>query len=324
MEGEKNLKTYNRGEEANWPFQIPFKGWLDIGKRVWQEMKTDHVQIVSAGVAFYFFLAIFPTIVAAISIYSLVLDPPQIQNQISRLNLILPESAYGMITDFLTPMLEQSKREIGWGLGISVLISIWSANKGTNALFQGINIAYDQPESRNIFKRNLITLLFTLCGLVLGLISLLIVIFFPLLIHKFGLISEIEAVLTWFRWVILGLILVSALSMVYKVAPNRRNPRFRWVSFGAFIGTSLWLAGSMLFSWYVSNFGSYDDLYGSFAAVAILMLWLFLTAFIVLMGAEINSEMEHQTRIDTTIGKPLPMGKRNAYHADRCALDEEC
>lgn len=319
---ESKKKSLYRGEDAQWPHHIPWRGWMDIGKRVWSEMKHDHVQIVSAGVAFYFFLSIFPTIVASISIYSLVLEPSQIEAQISRLNLILPEKAFGMITDILEPVIQQNRKELGWGLFISILVSIWSANKGTNALFQGVNIAYDELESRNIFKKNLITLLFTLCGLVLGLISLLIVIFFPLLIDKLGLSEEIENTLTWFRWVILGFILISSLSMVYRIAPNRRSPRFRWVSWGAILGTILWLAGSMLFSWYVSNFGSYDDLYGSFAAVAILMLWLFLTAFIVLMGAEINSEMEHQTRYDTTIGLEKPMGERNAYHADRCAVDD--
>lgn len=321
---KSNRKAVYRGEDAEWPHQIPLKGWIDIAKRVWHEMKVDHVQIVSAGVGFYFFLAIFPTIVAAISIYSLVLEPSQLEEQISRLNMILPEKAFGILSDFLHPVIQQSKKDIGWGLVISVLISIWSANKGTNALFQGINIAYDELETRNIVKKNLITLLFTLCGLVLGLISLLIVIFFPLLIHKLGLNPEIENILTWFRWVLLGFILILTLSVVYRIAPNRRSAKFGWVSWGAIIGTVLWLLGSMLFSWYVSNFGSYDDLYGSFAAVAILMLWLFLTAFIVLMGAEINSEMEHQTRHDTTIGPQRPMGERRAYHADRCAVEEDC
>lgn len=321
---ESKQRSVYRGEEAKWPHNIPLRGWKDIIIRVWHEMKVDHVQIVSAGVGFYFFLAIFPTIVAAISIYSLVLEPAQIEEQISRLNLILPERAFGMINDILQPVIQQTRKEIGWGLAVSILVSIWSANKGTNALFQGINIAYDEIDSRNIVKKNLLTLLFTLCGLVLGLLSLLIVIFFPLLIDKFGFTEEIENIFTWFRWVILGIILITALSMVYKIAPNRRSPRFRWVSWGAILGTVLWLLGSMAFSWYVSNFGSYDDLYGSFAAVAILMLWLFLTAFIVLMGAEINSEMEHQTRYDTTIGAEKPMGERNAYHADRCAIDEDC
>jgi len=315
-------KSKYRGQDAEWPHQIPLKGWVDIGKRVYKEMNVDHVQIVSAGVAFYFFLSIFPTIVVAISIYSLVLDPAQIQEQLSRLTLILPEQAYGMITDILNPVINQDRKEIGWGLLVSILVSIWSANKGTSALFQGINIAYDETDNRGLIKKNLLTLLFTLAGVVIGLISLLIVIFFPLLVKNIGLTPGLENMLTWLRWVFLGIILISTLSMVYKIAPNRSRPKFRWVSWGAILGTIFWLAGSMGFSWYVGNFGSYDDLYGSFAAVAILMLWLFLTAFIVLMGAEINSEMEHQTRYDTTSGTQKPMGQRNAWHADHCAVKD--
>jgi len=321
MDQLKKTRKY-RGEDAQWPHQIPLAGWLDIGKRSFHEMKADNVQIVAAGVAFYFFLAVFPTIIATISVYSLVLEPDQIREQISKLSLILPEQAFEMIKDFLEPVIAKSKKEIGWGLAISVLISIWSANKGTSALFEGVNIAYDENDTRGIIKKNILTLIFTLGGVVVGLISLLIVIFFPLLIKNIGLNPQIEHVITWFRWVLLGIIIVLSLSIVYKFAPNRRSPKLRWVSWGALLGSVLWLAGSMLFSWYVSNFGSYDDLYGSFAAVAILMLWLFLTAFIILMGAEINSEMEHQTRYDTTIGLDMPMGERNAHHADRCAVQD--
>ncbi len=325
MNQSQKTRKY-RGEDAQWPHQIPLAGWIDIGKRTFHEMKADNVQIVAAGVAFYFFLSVFPTIIATISVYSLVIEPDQIREQISKLSLILPEQAFGMIKEFLEPVIAKSDKEIGWGLAISVLVSIWSANKGTSALFEGVNIAYDENDTRGIIKKNLLTLVFTLGGVVVGLISLLIVIFFPLLIKNLGLTPQIEHMLTWVRWVLLGIILVLTLSMVYKFAPNRRSPKLRWVSWGALLGSLLWLAGSMLFSWYVSNFGSYDDLYGSFAAVAILMLWLFLTAFIVLMGAEINSEMEHQTRYDTTIGQERPMGERNAHHADRCAVRdlEDC
>ena len=318
----KNKKSNkNRGYEAEKPMQIPFAGWIDIGKRVFSQIKADHVQIVSAGVGFYFFLALFPTIVAAISIYSLVLEPSQIQDQISRVSTFLPEQAFGMIMDILKPVLEQSDKEIGWGLILGIAISLWSANKGTSALFEGINIAYDETDTRGIIKKNVITLIFTLGAVVLGLLSLLFIIFFPILIEKVGLNQQLEEILGWSRWIVLGLILVFSLGMVYKIAPNRSNPKFGWVSVGSIFGTVFWLAGSLLFSWYVKNFGSYDDLYGSFAAVIILMLWLFLTAFIVLIGAEINSEMEHQTTYDTTTGNQKPMGKRGAYHADHCVKD---
>lgn len=316
---KKEKKGEKRGREAEKPYQIPFIGWVDIGKRAFAEIKNDHVQIVAAGVAFYFFLALFPTIVAAISIYSLVLDASQIQNQISRLSTILPDQAFGIIIDILKPLLEQSDKEIGWGLAFSIAISLWSANKGTSALFEGVNIAYNEKDTRNLLKKNLITLVFTLGALVLGLISLLFIIFFPILIEKVGLPEKVENILGWSRWVLLGVILIFNLSMVYKIAPNRATPKLAWVSPGAVFGTIFWLAGSLLFSWYVKNFGSYDDLYGSFAAVIILMLWLFLTAFIVLLGAEINSEIEHQTEYDTTVGEQKPMGERGAYHADNVA-----
>jgi membrane protein len=316
-------KVDDRGHDAEKPHQFPVAGWKDIGKRVLSEMKNDHVQIVAAGVGFYFFLALFPTIVAAISIYSLVLDTSQIQEQISRLSAFLPDQAYGMIREILQPVLEQSNQEIGWGLAFSIGLSLWSANKGTSALFEGINIAYDEKDTRGIIKKNLITLLFTLGAVVLGLLSLLFIIFFPILIEKVGLSSQTEQILGWLRWIVLGAILVISLGVVYKIAPNRSNPQFRWVSVGSVLGTILWLGGSLLFSWYVKNFGSYDDLYGSFSAVIILMLWLFLTAFIVLLGAEINSEMEHQTTYDTTIGEQKPMGERGAYHADHVAKDRD-
>ncbi len=319
---EKGQKKINRGHKAEKPRQIPFDGWKDIGKRVFSQIGKDHVQIVSAGVAFYFFLALFPTIVAAISIYSLVLEPEQIQQQLSNLNRLLPQQAFEMVNGFLEPVLNQDKQKLGWGLIISILISLWSSNKGTSALFEGINIAYDELDTRNFIKKNAITLVFTLGVIVLGLLSLLIVIFFPIFIGKIGLSETTASVIGWSRWLVLGFILVFTLGALYKIAPHRDNPEYKWVSWGALIGAVLWVLGSALFSWYVNNFGSYSDLYGSFAAVVILLLWLFLTAFIVLLGAEINSEMEHQTRKDTTVGPNEPMGQRGGYHADHVAGED--
>ena len=316
---EKVQKAKDRGHKAEKPQQIPATGWKDIGKRVYLQIGKDHVQIVSAGVAFYFFLALFPTIVAAISIYSLVLDPTQIQEQLSNLNRILPQQAFEIVNSILEPILSQDNQSIGWGLLISILISLWSANKGTSALFEGINIAYDEKDERNFFKKNALTLVFTLGVIVLGLLSLLVVIFFPIFIEKMGLSETIAGVIGWSRWLVLGFILIFTLSMLYKIAPHRDNPEFKWVSWGAIIGAVLWVLGSALFSFYVNNFGSYGDLYGSFAAVVILLLWLFLTAFIVLLGAEINSEMEHQTRKDTTVGPNEPLGQRGGYHPDHVA-----
>ncbi|WP_373055574.1 YihY/virulence factor BrkB family protein [Zunongwangia sp. H14] len=312
----------NRGHNAEAPKEIPSKGWKDIGKRVVSQISADHVQVVSAGVAFYFFLALFPTIIAAITIYSLIIEPAQIQEQLSALSKMLPAQAYNIIESIIDPVLAKSDQTLGWGLFFSILVTLWSANKGTSALFEGINIAYDEEDQRGFIKKTAITLLFTLGMVVLGLLSLLIVIFFPVIVEDLGLSPLLATVLMWGRWLFLAFGLVFALGITYKIAPHRDNPRFKWVSWGAVIACLLWIVGSVLFSWYVNNFGSYGDVYGSFAAVVILLMWLFLTSFIVLLGAEINSEMEHQTKKDTTIGEREPMGERGAYHADRVAGED--
>lgn len=319
---EHRKHSFNRGQRAEKPGEIPPGGWKDIGKRVYSQLQDDHVQIVSAGVAFYFFLSMFPMIVAAISVYGLLLDPSQIQQHITELGSVLPPEAYQIVQGIMEPLLEKPSETFGWGLAISILISLWSANKGTSALFEGINIAYNEEDERGFFKKTGLTLLFTLGGILIGLTSILIVILYPAFVDWFGFSSTIENILNFGRWLLLCILIIFTLALLYKFAPARDNPQFKWVSWGAVTGTVLWIAGSLLFSWYVQNFGSYDDMYGSFAAVIILLMWLFLTSFMVLLGAEINSEMEHQTSKDTTIGKKEPMGQRRAYHADHVAGGE--
>lgn len=316
-------KSSNRGHNADRPSEIPVKGWKDIGSRVLKQVKSDHVQIVSSGVAFYFFMALFPTIVAAMSIYGLILDPASIQDHISALSRILPGEAAGMIEGFIKPIISKPSDHLSWSLILSIVISIWSANQGTNALFEGINIAYNEEDNRSFFKKTGTTLLFTLGGLFIGLLSIVIVIFFPALIEHIHLGSVVESVLSWSRWLILAGLIIFALGVIYKIAPDRDNPEIKWISWGSIIAATLWILGSLLFSWYVKNFGSYGEMYGSLAAVVIMLLWLFLTAFIILLGAEINSEMEHQTSKDTTVGPDRPLGERGGYHADHVAGKEK-
>lgn len=305
---------------ADKPSQISWKGWKQIGKRVNSELAIDHIAIVSAGVAFYFFLALFPTFIAAISIFGLVMEPAQIQQQISEVAHILPQQSSEMISDILEDITGKAEETLGWSLVLSILFSLWSAQQGTKAVFEGVNVAYDEIDERGFFKYNGITLLFTVAGIILGIICTALVVVFPAIIEGINLPAYgVETVIQWLRWPLLGLILIGSLAIVYKIAPDRRNPEFRWISWGAVIATILWLAASILFSVYISNFGNYDKMYGSFAAVIILMLWFYITAYVILLGAEINSEMEHQTRKDTTIGEDRPMGDRNAYHADNVA-----
>lgn len=309
----------NTLHSAEKPNQLTWQGWKQIGKRVYDQLTADHISIVAAGVAFYFFLALFPTLIAAISIFGLVMEPAQIQQQISEVAHILPEQSSQMISNILEGIAEKSGKALGWSLILSILFSLWTAMQGTKAVFEGINVAYDEIDRRGFFKYNGLTLLFTLGGIVIGIISAALVIVFPSIIDNVNLPAWVGDIVPWLRWPVLALIVMGVLAITYKIAPNRRNPQLNWVSWGAVIATVLWLAGSILFSIYISNFGNYDKMYGSFAAVIILMLWLFITAYAILLGAEINSEMEHQTRFDTTIGKDRPIGKRNAYHADHVA-----
>ena len=309
----------NKGQQAEKPREIPKAGWKDVFKRVKNELDRDKINIVAAGVAFYFFLAIFPALAAIISIYGLVTEPSQVGQQLSQITAALPEQTQQMLQERLKSIASQSSGALGWGVALSILISLWSANKGTKSLFEGINIAYDEKNERGFLKENALTLLFTLGGIIIGIICIALVVAFPALVGKLGLPETVQTIISWAKWPLLAIILVFTLAMVYKYAPVRDNPQFKWVSWGSIIATTLWVVGSLLFSWYVNNFGNFNETYGSVAAVIILLLWFNLTAFVILLGAEINSELELQTEKDSTVGKPKPMGERNAYKADRVA-----
>lgn len=308
-----------KGYQAERPKEIPKSGWKDVFNRVKNELSEDNIGIVAAGVAFYFFLAIFPALIAVISIYGLVMEPAQVEQQLAQASAALPQQAHQMLEERMKSIAGQSSGTLGWGVALSILISLWSANKGTKSLFEGVNIAYNERDERGFIKQNAITLLFTLGGMILGIVCIALVVAFPALVGNLGLPETVQTVMQWARWPLLGIILIFVLSLIYKYAPDRDRPQFKWVSWGSVIATVLWIAGSLLFTWYVKNFGNYNETYGSAAAVIILMLWFQLTSFIILLGAEINSEMEHQTEKDTTIGEPQPMGERDAYHADHVA-----
>lgn len=318
-----NSSADKRGHNAEKPKQIPRKGWKDIASRVKDQLTKDHIFLLSAGIAFYFSLAIFPAIAAALSIYGLIMELAQVEQQMSQIANFLPEQPHQMISNILERQSEKPESTLGWSLVLSILISLWSVNKGTKAVFEGVNITYNEIDKRGFFKLTAVTLLFTIGGIIVGFIAIAMVVAFPALIDKIGLPSTLETIIQILRWPILALIVISALAAVYKVAPYRKSPEFKWTSWGAIIATVFWLVGSLLFNLYVKNFNSFDETYGSFAAIIILMLWFFLSAFIVLLGAEINSEMEHQTSRDTTTGEDKLMGKRGGYHADHVAGEDK-
>jgi membrane protein len=304
------------GVHAEKPTQIPARGWVQIVKRSWAENSADNMPIIGAGVAFFGFLAVFPTMIAAISLYGLVASPETVARQIESISAQLPEDAASLLTTQLNQIVNASGGALTFSLVISIGAALWSASGGTGNLITAVNIAYDEVETRGFVKRKALALGLTLGAIVFVLITLALVAVVPAVLDALPLGVFGTVLAQVIRWALLLGVVAGSLAVLYRVAPDRDAPRFSWVTLGSIVVTVLWAVVSLLFSLYVDNFGSYDKTYGAIAGVIVLMLWLYLTCYLVLLGAEINSEAEHQTAQDTTEGEPQPMGKRDATMAD--------
>ncbi len=304
------------GGNAEHPSQIPARGWRQIAKRGWKEAKADNVPLLAAGVAFYAFLALFPLLIALVSIYGFFADAAAITEQLRTVTKTLPPDAQKLIIDQVATLTARGRSTIGVGALVAILISLFSASAGINNLMTAINIAYDEEEKRSAIKKRLISLALTVGAVVfLILVLALIGVLPPLLRNIFGT-SALRWVLQIAGIVILIVIVTVALAILYRVAPDRDAPKIKWVSVGAAVATVIWLLASLGFSLYVSTLGNYAKTYGAFAGIVILLFWLWLTAYAILLGAEINAEAEQQTIADTTKGAPQPLGQRNAVKAD--------
>jgi membrane protein len=304
------------GREAERPSQIPPRGWFAILKRVKAEVKEDNVPLLAAGVAFYAMLAIFPAIIAVVTVYGMVADPAQVESQVNELAKSLPSGADELLVGQLTNVVNAGRQSLSIGLALSLLALLWSVSSGVQGLVKSLNVIYDERETRGFAKLRGLSLLLTLGAIVVAVIALALIAVFPNFVESLGLGQAGELAASIGRWVFLAALMLVALGVVYRFAPDRANPRWRWVSWGAVVALALWLLGSVGFSWYVDNFGKYNQTYGALAAVIILLLWLFLSAFAVLLGAEFDAEIERQTARDTTTGPERPLGERDAEVAD--------
>lgn len=315
----KGQQEAERGRLAERPQEIPAPGWRDILLRVWGKIGELNLSMFAAGVAYYGLFAIFPALVAAVSIYGLVADPADVERQVGALSGVLPQEAANLITGQLHRISATSSDALSVGLLGGVLLALWSAASGVKALITALNVSYDESERRGFLHLNAVALLLTLGAIVFAVLSLALIVALPALLGNLGIggLGEIgRIVISVSRWPVLALVILLGLAVLYRYGPSRDQPRWRWVSWGAAVAAVLWLVASALFSFYVSNFGNYNKTYGSIGAVVILLLWFYLTAFIVLLGAALNAEMEHQTKKDTTKGQPEPLGKRRAHVAD--------
>jgi membrane protein len=316
FEGLGDAVSGKRGRLADKPSDIPAKGWTDIAWRLYDGLQDDRILLVAAGVTFYALLALFPATAAVVSLYGLFTDATTINEHLQLLSGFLPEGALSMIGDQVKRIASHGETTLGVTFMGTLILSFWGANAGTKAIFDALNIIYKEREKRGFFQLTFKSLLFTLAGIALIVIAITGVVAVPVALKLLG-IPPGMGFLTLLRWPLLYVVILFALACLYRYGPSRTHPRWRWVTWGSAIAAAIWIAGSLILSWYVANFGSYNATYGSLGAAIGFMIWMWLSTIIILVGGEINAEIEHQTSRDTTAGQHKPMGARGAVMADQ-------
>jgi membrane protein len=298
---------------------MPVRGWKDILLRVYSEIGEDRVIALAAGVTFYSILALFPAIAALVSLYGLFADPATISSQLDKLSGVLPSGAMEVIGDQLRRVASQGSSKLGITFIIGLAVALWSANAGIKAIFDVLNIVYDEKEKRGLIKLNAISLAFTGAIIAFVLLALGTMVVLPSVLDYLGSAGITGQVVTIVRWPAMLIVVAFLFALLYRFGPSRAKPRWRWISWGSGLAAILWLIASLLFTWYAANFGSYNKTYGSLGAIIGLMVWIWISTIVILLGAELDAEMEHQTTRDTTAGRPKPIGSRGATMADTVA-----
>jgi membrane protein len=306
----------DRGRLASTPSEIPARGWKDILLRVYKNISEHRVIALAAGVTFYTLLAIFPAIAALVAIYGLFANPATLGDKLGALGSSLPGGAIDVIHDQLTRVASQSSSKLGIAFVASLAVSLWSANAAMKSIFDTLNIVYSESEKRSFIKLNAISLAFTVGGILFVLIALGAMVALPPALSYLGLSNATELIAKVARWPALFVVISLGLAFIYRFGPSRDAPKWRWITWGSAFAALAWLVASILFAWYTQNFGSYNKTYGSLGAVIGFMTWIWLSTIVILIGAELNAEMEHQTERDTTEGHVRPMGARQARMAD--------
>ncbi len=306
----------DRGRLAEHPAAIPLTGWLDIAVRVKNELSRDRVSLVAAGVGFFALLAAFPALAAFISIYGIFASPTEVGAHLAEFRGLLPADVYQMLDEQLTSLAKKREESLGVAALLGFLTALWSARKGTVATMEAIGIAYQEDESRSYFNQLLLSIIFTVGAILYFTGVVVFAVVLPVAIAAYTGSAVITLAISAGQYGLLWIFGIAGLSILYRFAPDREKPEWRWVFWGSAIASTLWIFGSMLFAVYAANATSFEETYGSLAGVVVFMLWLYLSGFVVVLGAEISSEIEHQTIVDTTTGSDKPMGERGAYVAD--------
>jgi membrane protein len=312
----RRAQEHGRGRQATHPLQIPWRGWYDILWRTYREMNSDRLLAIAGGVAFFILLALFPAITALVSAYGLFFNGTTIANNLLLLNDVVPENVLSVVHEQAARIASNSGGALSIGFAAGILASLWSAMGGVKAMIDALNVIYEQKEGRDLIKLNLVALGFTLAGFAAFLLAMAAIVVLPLVLSPMGLGSVTETLTRLAGWPVLLVVLLIGLAVLYRHGPDRRAARWQWVTVGSLFAAVTWIIASFLFSWYLTSFANYNATYGSLGAVVGLMIWLWISTIVVLLGAELNAEIEHQTARDSTIGAEKPLGARGAVMAD--------
>lgn len=302
-----------RGRAARNPVEIGWRGWCDILVRVFQRVGIDNLGLITAGVTFYVFLALLPAMVAVATCYGMFFNASTLETHVSFLQGYLPDQALSWIATEIGRVTKLRQDGLGLAFFVSFAVSLWSMNNAVIALFGAMNIAYGEIEKRGTITLYLSAFAVTVSALILGLAMIAAIVVAPLLTGADGGLSYEGRRLTA---PVLFAVVASASAAIYRLGPSRRPAKLRWIAVGAVTVAIGWLTASTLLSWYLSNIANYAVIYGSLGTVIALMFWFYISVYILLLGAELAAEVEHQTMVDTTVGPEQPMGRRGAYVAD--------
>lgn len=321
MRKENNRETAEkfeagRGRKANSPNEIPAKGLRDVFWRVVQSVMADRVTLIAAGVTYFLLLSLFPALGALVALYGFVADPMTIMDHISFIAGVFPPGSFDLILNQLTALTQQKTSSLSLAFITGLVVAIWSANSGMKALFDAMNVAYQEDEKRSWISLNLLSLAFTFGALMIAIVLIAAIGVMPAALAYLWLERWQELLARFARWPFILVFVACGIAVIYRYGPSREKARLKWISWGVVLSTALWLAASMLFSFYIENFANYNVTYGALGALIGLMVWVWISVVILIVGAELNAELEHQTFRDSTTGMPKPMGERGAFVAD--------
>jgi membrane protein len=308
------------GREAASPLSFPRRAWREVLGRVWVKTGNDNISLMAAGVAFYAFLAFVPLLAALVMTYGLIADPSTIADHMRKIIEVVPKDAAKLILDQIVSLVTASTGKKGLGLLLALLVSIYGATRASGAIIMALNVVYEQRERRSLIKTTIISFVMIVAAIAVALVGLLAASVLTLLGKWANRLGDVTTItIGAATWIVAASLACFAIGAAYRYAPDRHDAQWRWVSLGSILATMLWLVATLGFGAYAATIGNYNATYGSLGAVVVLLMWLYVSAYAILLGASINAETERQVECDTTTGRPKPRGTRGATVADEVA-----